>query len=183
MPDQDDAYQVDDFNYNYQKISESFAGVPLMTNYLTLAEFIASGNAEGFKRGDTVAINNIIYLLVADNPLIEASWMPYGAEALVVMRNYYMPITERIKGSMYLQLGNTRRLIVKVFNKYLRQEPPSGGTEAQTLYVKEGSEKTSNTEVEDGRKYRFMCKNISILQSGDSPSRSLGRLYFIADSE
>ena len=183
MPDQDDAYQVDDFNYNYQKISESFAGVPLMTNYLTLAEFIASGNAEGFKRGDTVAINNIIYLLVADNPLFEASWMPYGAEALVVMRNYYMPITERIKGSMYLQLGNTRRLIVKVFNKYLKQEPPSDGAEAQTIYIKEGSEKTSNTEVEDGLKYRFMCKNISILQSGDSPSRSLGRLYFVVDSE
>lgn len=117
MPDQDDAYQVDDFNSNVKKISEYFAAKPVLTPYKDLTEFIRSGKAAGYKLGDTVAIHDIIYILVADNPLSEASWMPYGAEALVVMEQY-IPVAERHNGSLYLQLGNSRRLIVKVFREF-----------------------------------------------------------------
>ena len=61
MPDQDDAYQVDDFNSNVKKISEYFAAKPVLTPYKDLAEFIRSGKAAGYKLGDTVAIHDIIY--------------------------------------------------------------------------------------------------------------------------
>ena len=102
MPDQDDAYQVEDFNGNTDKISKYFAAKPVLTSYKNLTEFIRSGKAAGFKLGDTVAIHDIIYILVADNPLSESSWMPYGAEALVVMEQY-IPVAERHNGSLYLE--------------------------------------------------------------------------------
>ena len=117
MPDQDDAYQVEDFNGNADKISKYFAAKPVLTPYKNLTEFIRSGKAAAFKLGDTVAIHDIIYILVADKPLSESSWMPYGAEALVVMEQY-IPVAERHNGSLYLQIGNSRRLIVKVFREF-----------------------------------------------------------------
>lgn len=178
-PDQDDAYQVDDFNQNFQRISEAFAGVPMVTEYLTLEEFIASGKADGLKKGDTVAINNLIYILVGDNPLDASHYMVYGAEALVVMREY-VPVSERIKGSMYLQLGKTRRLIVRVFKKFFNREHTETDT-SDTLTFKQTTEKTTN--ISDGNKYRFTCKNLSILQQGESPERFEGKLYFVADTE
>lgn len=45
MPDQDDAYQVEDFNGNTDKISKYFAAKPVLTSYKNLTEFIRSGNA------------------------------------------------------------------------------------------------------------------------------------------
>ena len=294
-PEQDDAYQVDDFNYNYQKISEAFAGVPVLTKYESLEDFISSGSASGMKCGDTVAISNLIYILVGDNPLSNDDYMVYGAEALVIMRESYIDISERIKGSLYLQLSRTRRLIIKVFHKFYRslfkvtastavqdgvafaivksnvsvsgtasaetsfflgsttlyqntpyelKGCPVGGSDstysielrngdtvlasdtgeggayiptetitadmyikvangyeaigvafrprvtvvsgctggdAFTLYVKETTEKTNN--VSDNNRYRFTCKNLTILQQDENPERLEGKMYFLADSE
>nr|DAG72587.1 MAG TPA: hypothetical protein [Caudoviricetes sp.] len=117
MPDQDDSYQVDDFNENVNKISKYFASKPVMTPYKDLAEFIKSGKTSGYKMGDTVAIHDIIYILIGEDPTLETNWMPYGAEALVIMKQY-IPTAERHNGSLYMQIGNTRRLIIKVFREF-----------------------------------------------------------------
>lgn len=174
-PDQDDAYQVDDFNANFQHISEAFASVPRLTDYLTLEEFIASGTATDLKKGDTVAINDIIYILVGDNPLDESQYMPYGAEAVVIMREY-IPVSERIRGCLYLQLGKTRLLIVKVFKKFYNREYTETDT-SDTLTFKQTTEKTTN--VSDGNKYRFTCKNVVIIQPGEVVERVEGQLYLV----
>ena len=117
MPDQDDSYQVDDFNENVNKISKYFASKPVMTQYKDLAEFIKSGKTLGYKMGDTVAIHDIIYILIGEDPTLENNWMSYGAEALVIMKQY-IPTAERHNGSLYMQIGNTRRLIIKVFREF-----------------------------------------------------------------
>lgn len=121
-PDQDDAYQVDDFNENYQKISEAFAGVPVKTEGIkTIEEYIATDEASAMKKGDTVFIDNVIYILIGDNPLIASNWKPYGAEAFILMKNGgYVPISERIKQSIYLQVGTARRVIVRVFKEFFK---------------------------------------------------------------
>ena len=77
-PDLDDAYNVNDFNENYQKISEAFAGVPEETSgFKTIDDFIGSGAAIDKKRGDTVSIDNVIYILLGDNdPNKAANWKP-----------------------------------------------------------------------------------------------------------
>ena len=46
--------------------------------------------------------------------------------------------------------------------------------------AKQTTEKTTN--VSDGNKYRFTCKNLSILQQGDSSERFEGKIYFVADA-
>lgn len=119
-PDLDDAYNVNDFNENYQKISEAFAGVPEeTTGFKTIDDFIGSGAAIDKKRGDTVSIDNVVYILLGDNnPNKAANWKPYGSEAFILMRDgKYVPISERIKQSIYLQVGNKRRVIVRVFKE------------------------------------------------------------------
>lgn len=96
------------------------------------------------------------------------------------MHEYIEP-SKRKKGSLYLQLGKTRRLIIKIFTKYLRCLPPTGDNEINTLYVKEGSVKTEN--VRDDNNYRFLCKNLDIMQDEEDPNRVLGNLYFKPDKE
>lgn len=309
LPEPQDSYNIQDFTDNFQQIVDSLAGIPTITNYLTLEEFINSGTADDLKHGDTVAINNLIYILVGSDPLNASHYMVYGAEALVIMREY-VPITERIKGSMYLQLGKTRRLIIRVFKKFLNNlidtndtqgfvrctgayknrsvtfvrsesqnvsyyikdftnlevgktytlsakcetddslkgfiqahytldngdgtltfEPIKNvvGTDivltitptkeskkirfqfglynssaeigttitfsemcleesstaiksdADTLHFQKASTKTTN--ISDGNKYRFTCKNLSILAQGENPERLDGKIYFVADTE
>ena len=122
-PDLDDAYNVNDFNENYQKISEAFAGVPEeTTGFKTIDDFIGSGAAIDKKRGDTVSIDNVVYILLGDNnPNKAANWKQYGSEAFILMRDgKYVPISERIKQSIYLQVGNKRRVIVRVFKEFFK---------------------------------------------------------------
>lgn len=174
-PDQNDHYNVDDFNYNYQKISESFAGVPVKTDYKSIEEFVVSEQAEGVKKGDAVVINGVIYILIGDNPLNKDDYVPYGADGIVIMREY-IPIEERVKGSLYLQLGKTRRLIVKVFKKFFNREYTETDT-SDTLTFKQTTEKTTN--ISDGNNYRFTGKNITIIQPGEVVERVEGKLYLV----
>ena len=58
LPEPEDSYNIQDFTDNFDEISKSFAGIPKVTNYLTLEEYIDSGDADNLKRGDVVAINN-----------------------------------------------------------------------------------------------------------------------------
>lgn len=117
LPDQDDAYQVDDFNHNYQKITESFAGIPISAKCENIDEFVKSEEAGFMKRGDTVEINNLIYILLGPDPRNKDDYRPYGSEALVVMEEY-IPPSERTKGVLYFQIGNEQDLIIKVFKEF-----------------------------------------------------------------
>lgn len=123
-PDLDDAYNVNDFNENYQKISEAFAGVPdKVEGIKTIDEYVEYRKKEAseMKRGDTVSIDNVIYILLGDDPLNASNWKPYGSEAFILMRDgQYVPISERIKQSIYLQVGNKRRVIVRVFKEFFK---------------------------------------------------------------
>lgn len=158
-PEQHDHYNVDDFNYNYQKISESFAGVPTQTDYMTIDEFIASEQVKDIKKGDAIVVNSIIYIFVGDDPLNKNDYVPYGADGMVIMREY-VPISERVKGSMYLQLGKTRRLVVKIFKKFF------GKTKNLLPYPFYETTKTQNgvafTDIGDG----------TIVASGTSSGQS-----------
>lgn len=174
-PDQSDHYNVDDFNYNYQKISEAFAGVPTQTDYMTIDEFVVSEHAKDIKKGDAIVVNGVVYVLIGDDPLNKNDYVPYGADGMVIMREY-VPISERVKGSLYLQLGKTRRLIVKVFRKFFNREYTYTDTN-DTLTFKQTDKKTTN--VSDGNKYRFTCKNLSILEDGDASERVDGKIYFV----
>ena len=98
-----------------------------------------------------------------------------GADALVVMHNY-IPVGERIKGSLYLQLGKTRNLIIRVFRKFFNREHSTNDTD-DTITFKQSTEKT--VAVSDGNKYRFLCKNLSILEEDDTTERLEGKIYFV----
>lgn len=98
-----------------------------------------------------------------------------GADAMVIMHEY-VPVKERIKGSMYLQLGKTRRLIIRVFKKFFNREPDSSD-DKETLLFKETTEMTSN--VESDLNYRFTCQNMNILNDGESVERKEQKFYFI----
>ena len=174
-PDQFDHYNVDDFNYNYQKISESFAGVPTQTDYMTIDEFVVSEKAKDIKKGDAIVLNGVVYVLIGDDPLNKNNYVPYGADGMVIMREY-IPINERVKGSMYLQLGKIRGLIIRVFTKFYNRLP-NNNDDANTLLFKESM--TMTTNVDDGENYRFTCKNLSILDDGDVSERLEGKIYFI----
>lgn len=174
-PDQNDIYNVDDFNYNYQKISESFAGIPIQTEYKNIDDFVASEQAKDIKKGDAIVVNGITYIMVGDNPLSKDSYIQYGASGIVVMHEY-VPIEERVKGSLYLQLGKTRKLIVKVFKKFFNREHTDTDT-SDTLTFKETTERTTN--VNDGNNYRFTGKNITIIHPDDVVERIEGKLYFV----
>ena len=102
-----------------------------------------------------------------------------GADALVVMHEY-VPVEERVKGSLYLQLGKTRNLIIRVFKKFFNRAY-TGTDTSDTLTFKETTERTAT--VTDGNNYRFLCKNLSILENGDTTERLEGKIYFVADSE
>ena len=174
-PDQNDIYNVDDFNYNYQKISESFAGVPTPTDYMSIDDFVASEQVQDIKKGDAVIVNGVVYVLIGSDSSNKDNYVPYGADGVVIMHEY-VPIEQRTKGSMYLQLGKTRRLIVRVFKKFFNREYTDTDT-SDTLTFKQSDTKTEN--VDDGNKYRFTCKNLSILEDGDTSERLEEKLYFV----
>ena len=150
-------------------INNSEYGPPtIQTEYITIEEFeknndVDVGTEVIMPNGDIYIYNGHEYVQI------------YGAKVLVVMREYIEPI-KRKKGSLYLQLGKTRRLIIKIFTKYLKMLPPENGDEVNTLYVKEGTTRTDNTK-DDGN-YRFICKNLHPIQPGEELERFPGELYF-----
>lgn len=178
-PDQNDIYNVDDFNYNYQKISESFAGIPIPTEHKNIDDFVASEQAKDIKKGDAIVVNGITYIMVGDNPLSKDSYIQYGAESIVFMHEY-VPIDERVRGTIYVQLGTVRNLIIKVFKKFYGRETIETDTN-DTLTFKETVERT--TTVNDGNNYRFLCKNLTFLEQGDTSERIEGKIYCVADPE
>ena len=149
-----------------------------------IEDFIKDEVHDDIEPGTTIIINNggdkNIYVYVGgDSSDVNNYLQVYGTRAMVVMYEY-IPPSKRLKGSLYLQLGKTRRLIVRIFRKFYNRLPEPTDTE-DTLLFKQSDTKTTN--VDDGNKYRFLCKNFSVLQQGETPERSEGRFYFIADSK
>lgn len=150
----------------------------------SIEDFIKDEVHDDIEPGTTIIINNggdkNIYVYVGgDSSDVNNYLQVYGTRAMVVMYEY-IPPSKRLKGSLYLQLGKTRRLIVRIFRKFYNRLPEPADTE-DTLLFKQSDTKTTN--VDDGNKYRFLCKNFSVLQQGETPERSEGRFYFIADSK
>lgn len=150
----------------------------------SIEDFIKDEVHDDIEPGTTIIINNggdkNIYVYVGgDSSDVNNYLQVYGTRAMVVMYEY-IPPSKRIRGSLYLQLGKTRRLIVRIFRKFYNRLPEPADTE-DTLLFKQSDTKTTN--VDDGNKYRFLCKNFSVLQQGETPERSEGRFYFIADSK
>lgn len=150
----------------------------------SIEDFIKDEVHDDIEPGTTIIINNggdkNIYVYVGgDSSDVNNYLQVYGTRAMVVMYEY-IPPSKRIRGSLYLQLGKTRRLIVRIFRKFYNRLPEPTDTE-DTLLFKQRDTKTTN--VDDGNKYRFLCKNFSVLQQGETPERSEGRFYFIADSK
>ena len=148
----------------------------------SIDDFIKDELHDDIEPGTTIIINNNgdknIYIYVGGDPFDVNNYLQvYGTKAMVVMHEY-IPPSKRIKGSLYLQLGKTRRLIVKIFRKFYRRLPEETDTE-DTLLFKQTDTKTTN--VDDGNKYRFLCKNLSVLQQGETPERLEGKFYFITD--
>lgn len=148
----------------------------------SIDDFIKDELPDDIEPGTTIIINNNgdknIYIYVGGDPFDVNNYLQvYGTKAMVVMHEY-IPPSKRIKGSLYLQLGKTRRLIVKIFRKFYRRLPEETDTE-DTLLFKQTDTKTTN--VDDGNKYRFLCKNLSVLQQGETPERLEGKFYFITD--
>lgn len=178
LPHEDDIYDIDEFNKNNRILDKEIVRVPKSSKAETIDQFIESGESTGYRRGDTVIVNHIMYIMVGDNPKIKDSFMAYGPEALVVMRHYLVP-EERIKGSLYLQLTQTRKLIIKVFKKYLGSLPSLG--EIHCLYFNKTNIKTALSN--DRNTYRFTCKNISVLDQNAGQVRTIGKLYINPDRE
>lgn len=178
LPCEDDIYNIDEFNKNNREIDREMVRVPKKSKAETMEKFIGSGESAGYRQGDTVIINQIMYIMTGSDPGSEASFMPYGPEALVIMR-YYLAPAERMKGSLYLQLTQARKLIIKVFKKYIGSLPSSG--EMYCLYFKETSSQT--TLSNDKNTYRFTCKNINVLKGSSGQTRNIGKLYIIPDKE
>lgn len=148
----------------------------------SINDFIKDELHDDIEPGTTIIINNNgdknIYMYIGGDPFDVNNYLQvYGTKAMVVMHEY-IPVSKRIKGSLYLQLGKTRRLIVKVFRKFYKRLPQETDTE-DTLLFKQTDTKTTN--VDDGNKYRFLCKNLSVLQQEENPERLEGKFYFIAD--
>lgn len=154
-------------------IQNSEYGPPtIQTNYITIEEFAKNNEVDV---GTEVILPDGDIYIFNGNDYVQI----YGTKVFVVMHEYIEPAKRR-KGSLYLQLGKTRRLIIKIFTKYLRCLPPAEGEEINTLYVKEGSIKTENTKDESN--YRFLCKNLDILQSEEEIVRTQGNFYFKPDN-
>lgn len=185
-------------NINITMNKSEYAPPTIITNATTIEEFItgetstgalvegspATGGS-GMDAGSEIIITNIegdkdIYIFVGGDPLnINNYKKVYGTKAMVVMRQF-IPTSQRIKGSLYLQLGTTRRLIIRVFRKFFNRLPEPNDTE-DTLLFKRTDEKTTN--IDDGNKYRFYCKNLSVVKQGENPERFEGKFYLVADSK
>lgn len=158
-------------NINITINSSEYGPPTIQTEYVTIEDFeknndVDVGTEVILPNGDIYIYNGYEYVQI------------YGAKVFVVMREYIEPLKRKM-GSLYLQLGKTRRLIIKIFTKYLRCLPPNGGNEINTLYIKEGTIRTDN--VKDDGNYRFICKNMNILQEGEQPERTQGLLYLKPD--
>lgn len=107
-------------NINITMSSSGYSPPTIMTDS-TLEDFIEKG--ESVEEGSEIIVTNgdgekEIYVYTGGDPFDMNNYLQvYGTRALVVMHEY-IPIEERIKGSMYLLLGKTRRLMVKVFKKF-----------------------------------------------------------------
>ena len=157
-----DADSIDDFVNS--ELPDGTPGIPVDMEPGTTIIFDFSKDVYMYTGGDVFNVNNYVQV--------------YGTKAMVIMHEY-VPIEKRIKGSMYLQIGKTRRLIIKVFRQFYRRLPNNDTYD--TLLFKETDERTTN--IDDGNKYRFTCTNLSILQQGDTPERLDGKIYLIADSQ
>ncbi len=181
-------------NINITLSSSAYAPPTIETNAGSIDEFINGTTSTGspvvpgpddVETGSEIIITNNdgdkeVYIYAGGDPFdIDNYLQVYGTRAMVVMHEY-IPISQRVKGSLYLQLGKTRRLIVKIFRKFYNRLPEETDTE-DTLLFKRTDTKTTNKD--DGNKYRFLCKNLSILQQGDSSERLEGKIYFIADKK
>lgn len=183
-------------NINITLSNSAYAPPTINTNATNIQEFISGTTSTGspvegspasggsdMDVGSEVIITNgdgekEVYIYVGGDQFDMDNYLQvYGTRAMVVMHEY-IPISQRVKGSLYLQLGKTRRLIVKIFRKFYNRLPEETDTE-DTLLFKQTDTKTTN--VDDGNKYRILCKNLSILQQGDSSERLEGKIYFIAD--
>lgn len=171
-------------------MNNSVYGPPTIeTDAGSIKEFIdemgGTGGRPDMDVGSEIIITNNngekeVYIYVGGDQFDMNNYLQvYGTRAMVVMHEY-IPIKQRVKGSLYLQLGNTRRLIIKIFRKFYNRLPVANDTD-DTLLFKRTDNKTTN--VDDGNKYRFLCKNLSILQQGDSSERLEGKFYIIADTE
>lgn len=161
-------------NVNITINSSEYGPPTIETNYTTIEDFEKNNDVE--VGTEVILPNGDIYIYTA-NGYVQI----YGARIFVIMRQYIEPAKRR-RGSLYLQLGKTRRLIIKIFIKYLRELVPEGGGEANTLYIKEGKERTNN-EKSDGQ-YRFLCKNLDIMKNGEEPAERIhGNLYFKPDKK
>lgn len=150
-------------------ISSSEFGPPtIQTTYITIEDFAQNNDVDV---GTEVILPNGDIYIFNGNEYVQI----YGAKVFVVMKEYIEP-AKRKKGSLYLQLGKTRRLIIKIFTKYLKMLPPENGDEINTLYFKERKTKTDN--IKDDGNYRFICKNLHSFQAGEEPERVPGELYF-----
>lgn len=178
LPHEDDVYDIQEFNGNSRIIDREMVRVPQKSGSKSLLEFIESGESAGYRRGDTVIIDQIMYIMTGNNALEKESFMPYGPEALVIMR-YYLTPDERIKGSLYLQISKKRKLIIKVYEKYIGSLPVE--KETNCLYFDNTDERTSL--VNDENTYRFTCKNLRILKEQSDSNRKSGELYFIPDNK
>ena len=185
-------------NINITLSNSAYAPPTIITNATNIQEFIsgttstgspvegspASGGSDMDVGSEVIITNNDgqkeVYIYVGGDQFDMDNYLQvYGTRAMVVMHEY-VPISQRVKGSLYLQLGKTRRLIVKVFRKFYNRLPKATDTE-DTLLFKRTDTKTTN--IDDGNKYRFSCKNLSTLHQGDSSERLEGKIYFIADSK
>lgn len=184
-------------NINITMSNSAYAPPTISTNATNIQEFISGTTSTGspvegspasggsdMDAGSELIITNDkgekeVYVYVGGDPFDMDNYLQvYGTRAIVVMHEY-IPISQRVKGSLYLQLGKTRRLIVRVFKKFFNREYTETDTN-DTLTFKQTTEKTTN--ISDGNKYRFTCKNLSILEDGDISERVDGKIYFVADA-
>ncbi|MCM1388094.1 MAG: phage tail protein [Bacillus sp. (in: Bacteria)] len=155
-------------------ISNSESGPPtIQTNYITIEDFAENNTVD--VGTEVILPNGDIYIFNGDEYV-----QIYGSRVFIVMNEYIEP-AKRKKGSLYLQLGKTRRLIIRIFTKYLKILPPENGNEVNTLYFREGKVKTDKPK-DDGN-YRFICKNLHSFKSGEEPERIPGELYLKIDEK
>lgn len=164
--------------------NSAYAPPTIISNAGSIDEFIKDNQGSIDPGSEIIITNNDgekeVYIYVGGDPFDINNYLQvYGTRAMVVMHEY-IPISQRVKGSLYLQLGKTRRLIIKIFRKFYNRLPEETDTD-DTLLFKRTDTKTKN--VDDGNKYRFLCKNLSILKQDENPERLEGKFYFIADSK
>lgn len=108
----------DSDNINITLSDSAYAPPTIITGAPTIDDFKEEGNS--VEIGSDIIITNKdgekeIWTYIGGDTYVQV----YGTKALVIMHEY-IPPSERVRGSLYLQLGKTRRLIIKVFHKFFR---------------------------------------------------------------